>query len=345
MFHLAWPWVFLLLPFPWLAHRLLPPAPAAQGAIRVPYFERLATAAADSRGSPPWRWAWLLAIWLLLLAAAARPQWLGELDRVPASGRSLMLAVDVSGSMKTRDLELDGAASDRLSVVKTLGADFLARRTGDRVGLILFGSNAYLQAPLTFDRDTVGTLLEEALIGIAGERTAIGDAIGLAIKRLRDLDADQRVLVLMTDGANTAGNVDPAEAARLAAEVGLRIHTVGIGAERMLVRGLLGAREVNPSADLDEELLTEIAGLTGGRYFRAADSAALEDIYVELDSIEPVPQAERAAREVAEYFQWPLAAALLIALLGPAGRLLPPATGRRRPARDAAGGNATSGGR
>src|SRR5690606_26603878 len=170
-----------------------------------------------------------VACWVLLVAAAARPQWLGELDRIEVSGRSLMLGVDISGSMDIGDLELDGRPADRLTVVKTLGADFLERRTGDRVGLILFGTRAYLQAPLTFDRATVATLLDESVTGLAGERTAIGDAIGLAIKRLREVEAEQRVLVLLTDGANTAGSVEPLEAARLAATAGLTIHTIEIG--------------------------------------------------------------------------------------------------------------------
>ncbi|MCZ7598080.1 MAG: VWA domain-containing protein [Gammaproteobacteria bacterium] len=192
--------------------------------------------------------------------------------------------------MDTRDLELDGRPADRLAVVKTLGADFLERRTGDRVGLILFGTRAYLQAPLTFDRATVATLLDEAVTGLAGERTAIGDAIALAIKRLREVEAEQRVLVLLTDGANTAGSVEPLEAARMAATAGLTIHTIGVGAERMVVDGLFGRREINPSAELDEALLRDVSSLTGGRYFRAASTAGLDDIYRLLDRMEPVPR-------------------------------------------------------
>ncbi len=316
MFQFAWPWMFLCLPLPYLIWRFTPPAPRVGGAIRVPFFSELqGKADAMGRRRPAIYTLLLVLCWLLLLGAAARPQWLGDITAVPSSGRNLMLAVDVSGSMKTRDLEFGGRAVDRLSVVKYLGADFLKRRTGDRVGLILFGSNAYLQSPLTFDRATVGTLLEESLIGIAGERTAIGDAIGLSIKRLRQGEAEQRVLVLLTDGANTAGSVQPAEAARLAAAENLKIHTIGIGADRMRVNSLFGAREVNPSAELDEILLTEIADLTGGRYFRAKSTRSLEDIYEVLDSLEPVPQQDRTARRVDEYFHW-LLAMLAIVLTG-----------------------------
>lgn len=311
----AWPWLFLCLPLPYLVWRLARPA-QQQGAaaIRVPFFAVLSGDAGAAPGPRRRRAAIAVACWVLLVAAAARPQWLGELDRIEVSGRSLMLGVDISGSMDIGDLELDGRPVDRLAVVKTLGADFLERRTGDRVGLILFGTRAYLQAPLTFDRATVATLLDESVTGLAGERTAIGDAIGLAIKRLREVEAEQRVLVLLTDGANTAGSVEPLEAARLAATAGLTIHTIGVGAERMVVDGLFGRREINPSAELDEALLRDVSSLTGGRYFRAASTAGLDDIYRLLDRIEPVPQGGRDARRVHEAFHWPLAPVVLLAV-------------------------------
>ena len=313
MFQFAWPYLFLLLPLPWLIWRLRP-EPRNQGAIYVPYLADAGQAPVESSGrTSRTRLLFLGMLWLLLLVAGARPQWLGDLTSIPSSGRNLMLAVDVSGSMKATDLDAGGSGVTRLDVVKTLGADFLGRRTGDRVGLILFGTNAYLQAPISFDRTTVSTLLDEAVIGIAGERTAIGDAIGLAIKRLRQNQVELKVLVLMTDGANTAGNVQPADAARMAAAEGLRIHTIGIGADRMLVRGLLGTRAVNPSAELDEALLKKIAESTGGQYFRAKSARDIDRIYAILDQVEPVPQADRSVREVSEFFHWPLA---LLGMLG-----------------------------
>lgn len=320
----AWPWMFACLPLPYLVWRFAPVA-SHGGAIRVPFFELLEASTGDHRQSATWMRAVVVATcWVLLVSAAARPQWVGDLERIPASGRNLMLAVDLSGSMKVEDLELDGHQVDRLTVVRLLGSDFLERRVGDRVGLILFGSQAYLQAPLSFDRATVGTLLAESFIGIAGERTAIGDAIGLAIKSLRLEQAEHRVLVLLTDGANTAGSVDPREAARLAATAGLRIHTVGIGASSMRVNSLFGAREINPSAELDEAMLRDIAGTTGGQYFRADTSAALEEVYDLLDTIEPVPQTDRDARRVEEVFHWPLSVValgvLVWMLLGVRGR-------------------------
>ena len=314
MFQLAWPWIFLLLPLPWLSRRLLPDAvTTAAGALYVPFTQALDSPAQPSHGRPAanrliyWG-AWLC--WLLLLAAAARPQWLGEPIELPETGRNLLLAVDVSGSMETADL--DGNAT-RLDVVKQVAGDFIQRREGDRVGLILFGSQAYLQTPLTFDRSTVRTLLDESVIGIAGRETAIGDAIGMALKRLQHSEGET-VLVLLTDGANTAGHVAPHKAAELAAQQGLRIHTIGVGGKPRAVRGLLGMQMVNPASSLDEKTLKAIAQATGGNYFRADDREALEAIYQRLDELEPVTRGSRVVRPVTALYPWPLGAGVLLSL-------------------------------
>ena len=214
--------------------------------------------------------------WLLLVAAAARPQNVGETVHLPVTGRSIMLAVDLSGSMQTPDMRSGGHAVSRLAAVKQVAGEFIKHRAGDRLGLILFGDEAYVQVPLTLDRDTVRTLLDEAQIGLAGTQTAIGDAIGLAIKRLRDEPIKNRVLILLTDGASNAGNIDPLKAADLAAQEGVRIYTIGVGAEEMVVPGPFGMPQVVHS-DLDESALRAIAQKTGGRYFRATDVAALEE--------------------------------------------------------------------
>jgi len=202
----------------------------------------------------------------------------------------------------------------RLDLVKALLGDFLQDREGDRVGLILFGSQAYLQAPLTFDRRTVRTFLDEAQIGIAGKNTAIGDAIGLAVKRLRQRPAQSRVLVLVTDGANNGGQIHPLTAARLAAQEDVRIYTIGIGAnpEASGTPGLLG---LNPSLDLDEASLREIAEITHGAYFRAHDGAELNAIGDTLDQLEPVAQQPTQARTAKALYAWPLALALLLSVL------------------------------
>jgi Ca-activated chloride channel homolog len=199
--------------------------------------------------------------------------------------------------------------------LKAVATDFIERRVGDRIGLILFGREAYLQAPLTFDRATVSTLLDESVIGLAGKETAIGDSIGLAIRTLDDAGVAQgrRVLILLTDGANTAGAVEPRKAAELAAQRKMIIYTIGIGADALTVRSLFGLRQINPSADLDEDTLTAIAEMTGGRYFRARDTEEFAQIYAILDGLEPAESDERGFRPIAELFYWPLAGAALLA--------------------------------
>lgn len=253
-------------------------------------------------------------MWLLLLVAAARPQWLGEPLPVAASGRDLLVAVDVSGSMDFPDMQWQDEDVSRLNLVQHLLGDFLERREGDRVGLILFGSKAYLQAPLTFDRHTVRVWLDEAKIGIAGKNTAIGDAIGLALKRLRQRPAQSRVLILVTDGANNGGEIDPLTAARLAAEEGVKIYPIGIGADPEQT-GTLGLLGLNPSLDLDEPALKAIAAATGGRYFRARDGQELQAIKDTLDQLEPVTQQPTQARSAQALYSWPLAGALLLSIL------------------------------
>jgi Ca-activated chloride channel homolog len=319
MIDFAWPWVFALLPLPLLARWLLPVARRQPvRALRMPILDELEQASSlpgtASGGRRPWQLTLAGLIWLLLIGAAARPEWLGEPIELPAAGRDLMLAVDLSGSMREEDFQLAERRINRLQATKVVASDFLQRRVGDRVGLILFGERAYLQAPLTFDRGTVRTLLNEAAIGLAGaEATAIGDAIGLAVKRLRDRPASGRVLVLLTDGVNNAGAIAPVKAAELAAAQGLKIYTIGIGAESVQVRDLLGMRRVNPSRDLDEKTLKAIADATGGRYFRARDTAELEEIYRVIDALEPVAQDARVFRPIRALYPWPLGAALLLA--------------------------------
>ena len=205
---------------------------------------------------------------------------------------------------------------DRLTATKSVAREFIERRVGDRIGLILFGRETYLQTPLTFDRDTVKTLLDEAVIGLAGKETAIGDAIGLGIKTLTDagIDENRRVLILLTDGANTAGAVDPLKAADLARDRGMVIYTVGIGADALMVRSLFGVRQINPSADLDEQTLATIAEGTGGVNFRARDTEELQRIYSMLDELEPAAGEEEGFRPITEYFYWPLGLALCLGL-------------------------------
>jgi len=316
MIHFDWPWLILFLPLPWLIRRFIQPAVAArEAALRVPFLEDFADSESQiSRRALHWP-LWLAALaWILLVSASMRPQWLGDLIEIPVSGRDLMLAVDLSGSMQEEDFIMKGQKVNRLVATKYVAGDFIDRRIGDRIGLILFGEQAYLQTPLTLDRETVRTLLYESAIGLAGQSTAIGDAIGLAVKRLRKHEDSNRVLILLTDGANTSGIVEPLEAADLAAGEGLKIYTIGVGADEMIVRSFFGNRKVNPSADLDEETLTAIAKKTGGLYFRARDTEELEKIYQALDKLEPIERDVKRFRPRQSLYYWPLSLAFVIAI-------------------------------
>jgi len=317
MIQFAWPWALALILLPWLVYRFCPPALAAeQAALWVPGLAPFACARhQQGRRRSRWQLPLVLLCWLLLVGATARPQWLGEPIELPVSGRDLMLAVDLSGSMRTEDFRLGNSTVDRLTALKAVAGEFVQRRVGDRLGLILFGDQPYVQVPLTFDRQTVRQLLNEAALGLAGERTAIGDAIGLAVKRLQEGDGARQVLILLTDGANTAGQLAPLKAAELAARERLKIYTIGIGADRMEVGGFFFNQTINPSADLDEKTLTAIAEQTGGRYFRARDTKQLADIYAELDRLEPVERDHDVYRPISELYPWPLGAALFGGLL------------------------------
>lgn len=321
MWSFAWPWMFLLLPLPFIVRALLSPAAdASEAGLRVPRLENFKVLAEGRRAVQLLNWRfWIAAVaWILLVTAAARPERIGDEIDVPVSGRNLMLAVDLSGSMDAKDFELANRRVDRLTATKAVASDFINRREGDRLGLILFGERAYLQVPLTLDRETVNVLLMEAFIGLAGEKTAIGDAITLAVKLIHDQGAaaSEQVLILLTDGANTAGAIEPLKAAELAQQIGLRIYTIGIGADQMVIPSITGTlRRVNPSADLDEETLTRIAELTGGRYFRARDTASLQQIYRLLDEMEPVAEPEGGFRPVRVFYYWPLGGAFVLAFL------------------------------
>jgi Ca-activated chloride channel family protein len=315
MIHFEWPWLLAALPLPLLIRWLIPARmPVEQAALKVPFLDDFSDG--ETRAvSQTRQWPLLLAAiaWLLLVIGCARPQWLGEPIEQAVSGRDLMLAVDLSGSMEEQDFFINKRAVDRLTAAKGVASDFINRRVGDRVGLILFGTQAYLQTPLTFDRKTVMTLLNESVIGLAGDNTAIGDAIGLAVKRLKNEQTNSRVLVLMTDGANTAGEISPLKAAELAAANHLKIYTIGIGADEMIVRSFFGNRKVNPSVDLDEKSLIKIAESTGGQYYRARNTDELNNIYMRLDELEPVEKDKQYFRPRSELYYWPLSLALGLA--------------------------------
>lgn len=310
-------WIFALAPLPWLLGRWRPPAmDQGEAALRVPFYAALETLVANSgsrtsghRGA----WLWWL-VWLLLLTAASQPQWLDDDHPLPTTGRDLMLLIDISGSMRRMDFSVAGEPVDRLSVVKTVAGRFVEGRAGDRLGLVLFGASPYLRAPLSHDHLAIRSLLDEAEIALAGEYTAIGDAIGLALKRMRDLPSDSRVIVLLTDGANNEGRIHPLQAARLAAQLGVRIYTIGVGAVDSPGPNPYGVWSTVGADRFEREMLEDIAGLTGGWFFHVLDTEGLAAAYERLDELEPALGAEVREYLAVHLYPWPLGAALLLSL-------------------------------
>jgi Ca-activated chloride channel family protein len=316
MFEFAWIWVLVLLPLPLLIYFTLPRhAKNESAALLVPNFIKIQSKAQQSTKKSTHRLFLASLIWCCLVTAAARPQWLGEPVSIPNEGRDLMIAVDLSGSMKQNDMQVNGRQVNRLVMTKFVLKDFIERRIGDRLGLILFADTAYLQAPLTFDRNTVATLLNESVLGLVGEKTAIGDAVGLAVKRFDEKENSNRVLILLTDGQNTAGNITPEQANELAIDKGITVYTIGVGADTQQVDSFFGRRTINPSQDLDEKMLTELAESTGGKYFRARDTDAMQAIYKTLDELEPIEGEGQKLRPLSALFYLPLALAILLSAL------------------------------
>lgn len=314
----AWPWLWLLLPLPVLM-RWWPLRDSQAPALRVPYDPARLQLQASSSSAGAWFAGVLLWLaWLCLCAAAARPQQLGEPVEPPREGRQMMLAVDLSGSMSEADMQLGGRVVDRLTAAKAVLADFLDRREGDRIGLVVFGQQAYALTPLTADRATVREQLRDSVVGLAGRETALGDAIGLAVKRLREQPEGQRVLIVLTDGVNTAGVLEPLKAAELAKAEGVRVYTVAFGGTGGM--SLFGVQLAGGDDQVDEATLTQVASETGGRFFRARDTDELAGIYAELDRLEPIKSAGPAMRPRIERYPWPLACALVLGVLGLAWR-------------------------
>jgi len=303
MLQFAWPAAALALLLPWIAALLLPPAAPLAAPLRVPFLRAArGWQQAGRAGRPRLRSVLALAAFALLVAAACRPQWIGAPVGVPASGRSLLLALDLSGSI--RDIALGAESGPDL--LRRTAREFIAGRAGDRVGLVVFGSDAHVQAPPSFDLPALSAMVEESFVGLAGEGTALGDAIALGVARLRAMPREERVLVLLTDGSSTEGVLKVPEAAQLARAHGVRVHAVGLGE-------ILTGAKASPGVGLDEPALRGIAALTGGHYFRAGDARALERIYETLGRHEPALRDTRQYRPAAELYAWPLGLALLCA--------------------------------
>ena len=312
MLTIAHPWLFLLLPLPWLIRRLLPAHHERKAAVRVPFMQRLSRLAGLQPGSgvavarrPLSQWLVLILTWLCVVVAVARPQWLGEPIIRDIPMRDLLVAVDLSGSMEAQDFtDNEGNSVDRLTAVKQVLDEFFTRRDGDRVGLILFGSAAFVQVPFTDDIDVVRELLDEAQIRMLGPRTMLGDAMGLAINLFERSEVDERVLIVLTDGNDTGSLIPPERAAGIARDNDVVVHTIAIG----------DPAAVGEQA-LDEKTLENIATTTGGGYFHANDRQELEEIYAHLDEINPRQVETQSYRPLTELYIWPLAAGMLLSLL------------------------------
>lgn len=313
----AWPWLIAAIPLPWLVHALLPARASQLPALRVPWGERLRKVASGGQlQASPHGFPWLAMLaWSLLCLAAARPQELGSPIAPPQVGRDMMLAVDLSASMGEEDMEVGGRLVDRLTAAKAVLADFLDRRVGDRIGLVVFGDRAFALTPLTLDRDSVRQQLDASVVGLAGRATALGDAIALSTKRLQQQKAEQRVLIVLTDGVNTAGVLEPAKAAQIARDAGVRVHAIAFGGEGGGALSVFGFSLPTGGDEVDEAGLQKIAQLTGGRFFRARDTKALAGIYAEIDALEPVKRQGQAVRPKIERYPWPLGVALGVGML------------------------------
>lgn len=307
MFELAMPWALWLLPLPLFFWLLFPRAKTVvSSALQVPFFEAMQGIAEQEKRSLSLQTSLALPalIWLLLVAALAGPRWVGEPKPLVREGYNIMLALDLSGSMEIPDMLLQGQPASRLAVVKQAAEKFVQNRSGDKIGLILFGTRAYMQTPLTYDRHSVLLRLEDASAGLAGKTTSIGDAIGLAVKRLEKVPDQGRIIILLTDGANNSGVLPPLKAAELAKTDGIKIYTIGLGSEpdpRALPSDFLA---MNATADLDEPTLKKIAEMTGGHYFRATDTATLHAIYQTINQLETVKQEQASVRPQKEYYPW-----------------------------------------
>lgn len=314
MFTLAAPWFLLLLPLPLLVRWLLPKKTPQAAALWLPQ-QQYVLPDKISRRAKRGRWLLPLLIWTALVATVAQPRWLDEPIPINPEAREIMIALDLSGSMELDDMTLNGRRASRLEAAHKILADFIRRRSGDRVGLIVYADHAYVYVPITSDLQTVATMAEEATIGLAGQRTALGDAIGLSIKYFEERPSDNQVVLMLTDGMINTGVINAEQAIQLAANHDVKIHTIGIGSDEMTVQGLFGERRINPSADLDERFLTTIAEVSGGRYFRGRSTEEMEEIYEIIDELEPIASAEQYFRPFISLAAYPLALALLLSLL------------------------------
>lgn len=313
-----WPFSFLLLFLPFAVRLLLPSQENQQYtmALRVPFFERVKSYAVkeSSRTVSKGRFFLILA-WVCFVIAAARPVWYSEPTSVPQKARNIVLALDVSDSMKEQDFDIKGKPVTRLAMVKAVVDDFLKNRLQDNIGLVLFASEAYTYAPLSFDNKTLRQMLKEVGFGIAGQMTAIGDGLAMSVQNAVKVPAESRIVILLSDGYANAGSISVAEAVKLAQKQNVKVYTIGVGSEPQFVQDLFGTSLINPASDLDERMLMEIAQQTGGNYFRAKSTEDLKQIYILIDQLEKTPQNTLSIRPRKELFYFPLLAGMFFLLI------------------------------
>ena len=309
-FELAYPWVMFLLPLPLLVYWFLPALKMRSASLSLPSFDK----AVEYTGQKPkraalvrrrgwFRWTILVVVWIMTLAALSSPQLTGEPEMKVKTSRNFLIVADISFSMATQDWEIEGERARRWDAVKEVMHDFINKREGDRMGLIFFGSSAYIQAPFTPDLETVGALLEEADVGMAGQMTNIGKALLKGVEMFERDTIETRVMLLLTDGVDAGQDILPLDAAEMARNDSVIIYTIGIGTPG------------NSGSDLDEETLQEIAEATGGEYFLALDRERLQEIYTELDKLEPIEYEEAEYKPVTLLYPYPLGGALILMLL------------------------------
>lgn len=320
MLEFIWPWVFLALPLPLLVYWFMPRAPRQEAALQVPFFRQAQQLRSDQShrlGRKPLMLMLCILIWLLVVTAASRPQWAGEPQQLPATGRDMMLVLDMSGSMEARDMFLDNTQLSRFRVMKEVVSDFAENRQGDRMGIILFSRFAYLLTPMTFDLNSIAGMIQDLEVGVIDESaTAIGDGIGLAVKHLREQPENNRVMILLTDGVNNSGELTPEQAGQLAETEGVRVHIVGLASDQFARQSsFIRSRGGSNNSEIDDTAMTNVAEMTGGRYFRARTLEDLVEIYDELDQIEPIEQDDQTFRPIRALFHWPLGLAVVLSFL------------------------------
>lgn len=310
MFEFANIWVLWLLPLPFVVYWLMPPLHRRSDVLMVPFIQRAASASGQKLRKGAWvsrrsllQWFFTLLTWVFMLLALARPQLVGEPEMTVKTARSFVVAADISFSMANRDWMDESERMTRWEGVKSVLKEFISQREGDRMALLFFGTNAYLQTPLTTDLKTVEWFVEETDVGMAGQMTSIGKAIGFGIRLFEEDTLDHKVMLILTDGSDGGKGITPTDAAYMAKSDSIKIYTLGIG---------------DPEAsgsDLDEETLINISEITGGKYFRAIDNAELEKAYATLNELEPMEFEEEEYKPVTSLYFYPLAASLICAFL------------------------------